>query len=51
MEFQLDFYDIPMKLTATEVRETEISSEEFEIPDEYRQINKKTMEEIIALLK
>lgn len=51
MEFQLDFYDIPMKLKAKEVKETKIPSEEFEISDEYKPINKKTMEEIIALLK
>ncbi|MFP4448122.1 MAG: hypothetical protein ACLFPH_05265 [Bacteroidales bacterium] len=51
MEFQLDFYDIPMKLKAKEVKEREIPPEEFEISDEYQPINKKTMEEIIALLK
>jgi hypothetical protein len=51
MEFQLDFYDIPMKFTATEVKQYEIPSKQFEVPKGYKRINKKTMKEIIELLK
>jgi len=51
LEFQLEFYGIPLKFKATEVIESSIPSKEFEIPKGYRQINKKTMKEIISLLK
>ncbi|MGM0497855.1 MAG: hypothetical protein ACQESJ_08060 [Bacteroidota bacterium] len=51
LEFQLDFYDIPMKFTAKKIKQTDIPPEEFEIPEEYKKINKKTMKEIIELLK
>ncbi len=51
MEFQLDFYDVPMKFTATEVKQYNISSKKFETPNGYKRINKKTMQEIIDLIK
>jgi len=51
MEFQVKFYDLNMKLTATKVQETEISSEHFDVPEGYQAINRKTMVEIIELLK
>ncbi|MGM0505304.1 MAG: hypothetical protein ACQESQ_11825 [Bacteroidota bacterium] len=51
MEFQVKFYDLDMKLTATKVQETEITSDHFKVPDSYQSINRKTMEEIIELLK
>jgi len=51
LEFQLDFYDIPMKFTATKVKKGNIPAKEFETPENYKRINKETMEEIIELLK
>ncbi|MEA2105647.1 MAG: hypothetical protein U9P82_02845 [Bacteroidota bacterium] len=51
LEFQVKFYDLDMKLTATKVQEAEISSEHFKVPDGYQNINKRTMIEIIELLK
>ena len=51
LEFQLEFYDIPMKFTATKVKEADIPVKEFEIPENYKRINRETMEEIIELLK
>lgn len=51
LEFQLKLYDMPMRLTASKIQEAEISSEDFEIPKDYDSINKKTMIEIIELLK
>ena len=40
-----------MKLTARRIQEAEVSLDDFEIPDDYDRINKKTMIEIIDLLK
>jgi len=51
MEFQVKFYDLNMKLTATKVQETDISSDHFKVPEGYQKINRKTMVEIIELLK
>ncbi len=51
LEFQLLFYGIPMKFTATKITGKEIPSEEFEVPGNYKRINRKTMKEIIELLK
>ena len=51
LEFQLKLYDMPMKLTVNKVQAAEISSQDFKIPEGYNSINKKTMIEIIELLK
>jgi len=51
LEFQIKFYGMPMKLTASNIKEAEVASEEFKIPEGYESINKKTMAEIINLLK
>ncbi len=51
LEFQLKLYDMPMRLTARKVQEAEVPTEDFEIPKGYASINKKTMIEIIELLK
>jgi len=51
LEFQIKLYDMPMKLTAKKIQAAEVSSEDFKIPDDYESINKKTMAEIIDLLK
>jgi len=51
LEFQLLFYDVPMKFTATKIKQTSISSDEFKVPEDYKRINRKTMKEIIELLK
>ncbi|MFC2151667.1 hypothetical protein ACFLSE_03995 [Bacteroidota bacterium] len=51
LEFQLKLYDMPMKLTAKKVQAAEVASEDFKIPEGYDSINKKTMIEIIELLK
>lgn len=51
LEFQLKLYDMPMRLTARKVQEAEVSADDFEIPEGYASINKKTMIEIIELLK
>ena len=51
LEFQVKLYNMNMKLTATKIVETEVESEEFVIPEGYVAINRKTMEEILSLLK
>ena len=51
LEFQLNFNDIPIKFTATKVKKGNIPDREFEIPENYKRINKETMQEIIELLK
>lgn len=51
LEFQLKLYDMPMRLTATKIQPAEISSDDFKIPKGYESINRKTMAEIIELLK
>ena len=51
LEFQLKLYDMPMRLTARKVQEAEVSADDFKIPEGYASINKKTMIEIIELLK
>lgn len=51
LEFQVKFYDLNMRLTANKIQDTEISSDHFKIPDDYQNINRKTMVEIIELLK
>jgi GLPGLI family protein len=51
MEFQIEMYHIPMKLIATEIKTKQISEEIFSIPPGYKAVNKKTMKEIMELLK
>ncbi|MCK5171338.1 MAG: hypothetical protein KAQ75_15780 [Bacteroidales bacterium] len=51
LEFQVKLYDMPMKLSAVKIQEAKISSDDFKIPKDYDSINKKTMVEIIELLK
>lgn len=51
LEFQVKMYNMNMKLTATKIVEDKIESEEFKIPEGYIAINRKTMEEILSLLK
>jgi hypothetical protein len=51
LEFRIKLYDMPMKLTVRKIQEAKISTEDFEIPEGYISINKKTMIEIIDLLK
>ena len=51
LEFPIKIYGMDMKLTAKKVKRSKVSNEEFIIPKEYIQINKKTMIEIIELLK
>lgn len=51
LEFQVKFYDLNMKLTANKIEDTEISTDHFKIPNDYQNINRKTMMEVIELLK
>lgn len=51
LEFQLKLYDVRMKFTANNIQEGAIDKQEFEIPKDYKPINKETMEEIMSLLK
>lgn len=51
LEFQLKLYDMPMRLTAKKIQSAKISSDNFEVPEGYERINRKTMAEIIDLLK
>ncbi len=51
LEFQIKFYDMNMRLTANKIQEAEISDDEFDVPKGYTAINRKTMVEIIELLK
>lgn len=45
MEYQLENYNILMRLTAESVSFEEIDAGEFEMPDDYEQISQKEMEE------
>ena len=51
MEFQLKIYDLPVKLTATQVTSEQIDGEKFSVPSGYKQVNKQSMKKIIDLLK
>ena len=51
LEFKLNVYDIPMKFKASSVKNTRVSGKAFKIPEGYKQINRKTMREIINILK
>jgi len=51
LKFQLKLYGMAMQLTAKKIVTTEIPSTHFKIPDGYEPINRKTMAEIIELLK
>ncbi|MCG8410467.1 MAG: hypothetical protein MI739_04185 [Bacteroidales bacterium] len=51
LEFQIRFYNMNMRLTINKIQATAISTNEFNIPEGYERINKKTMKEIIELLK
>ena len=51
MEFQLEIYDLPVKLTATRVASDDIPEEKFHIPSGYKKVNKQSMKKIIELLK
>jgi hypothetical protein len=51
LEFQIKLYDVQMKFTANAINETKIPKSEFQIPQEYKPINRETMEEIMSLLK
>jgi len=51
LRFELIWYGIKMRFTASDIIKTKISKNEYKISDEYMQINKKTMKEIIKLLK
>jgi hypothetical protein len=51
MEFQVEIYQIPMRLKAVKVQQKNISDSEFEIPSGYKTVNKKSMQEIIEFLK
>ena len=51
LEFQLEIYQMPVKMTATRVVSRKISSRDFKIPAGYKKVNKQTMQKIIRLLK
>lgn len=50
MQFSIQMKNLDMKLTAKKVTAKEISDEEFAVPEEYKAITKKHMEEIINTL-
>jgi hypothetical protein len=51
LNFELQIYQIPVKMIATQVVEEKIDEEEFNIPSDYKQVNKQTMLRIIEVLK
>lgn len=51
MEFQLELYQMPFRLIATKVEREKIPDGAFTIPQNYKTVNKKTMREIIEVLK
>jgi len=51
MEFQIELYQMPFRFIATKVKEKEIPEKEFIIPQGYKPVNKKTLHEIIEILK
>lgn len=51
MEFQLELYQMPFRLIATEVKRQKITDDAFTIPQDYKAVNKKTLQEIIEVLK
>lgn len=46
MEFELNLNQVNMRLKPRSFHKTEVSTEEFEIPDGYRRVSRKKMEEI-----
>jgi len=51
LNFELQIYQIPVKMIATRVVGQKIEEEEFSIPSEYKKVNKQTMLRIIEVLK
>ncbi|SRR6056297_1827506 len=51
LEFKLNIYEIPMKFKARTVKRANIPEKSFKIPKGYKQINRKTMKEIMEILK
>ena len=51
LKFKVDLYNHKMTFKATKITSTKISSEEFIIPAGYEQVNRKTIEEVIALIQ
>jgi len=51
LNFELQIYQIPVKMIATRVVKKDIEEEEFNIPSEYKKVNKQTMLRIIEVLK
>ena len=51
MEFQLELYQMPFRLIASKVERKKIPDGAFTIPQNYKAVNKKTLREIIEVLK
>jgi len=51
LNFELQIYQIPVKMIATQVVEEKIDEKEFNIPSDYNQVNKQTMLRILEVLK
>ncbi len=51
MEFQLELYQMPFRLIAIKVEKEKIPDDAFTVPHNYKAVNKKTLREIIEVLK
>jgi|GEM_PF-311208 len=51
LEFQVEIYELPIKMVATRVVGTTLPEDAFTIPSGYKKVNKQTMKRIIELLK
>ncbi len=48
LEFQLTLKDIRMRLSATEIKKAKVEKSDFVVPDDYKEISKQEMSEIIG---
>lgn len=49
LQFEVVMYNFKVRFTADHIQATKIANEEFEIPADYKKVNKESMEEIINL--
>ena len=50
MKFQMKLHKLRMELTATKVKPTKVSNDEFDVPPGFKKVSKNDMEEILSTL-
>ena len=51
MDFQVNLYNMDMRFVAKQVVEAKVPDSIFRIPDEYKRINRETVDKIICMLE